>query len=579
MDNSGKLIFGVTFPARRRPSPRRSPTTTGSGTTSPRPSTARGSGSTSTAQLVARNVAVTSGLSGLVGQWVLGGDTVSGWPSAPTSRYLNGTLDDVAIYPAALTRNQIRAHYSASGRTPTSVPTPTDAYGTAVTGSGPALYWRLGEAAGPSAADSSGLGESGTYAGTVAYGQLGAVGGTNTAVSVSGGTGTSRAPSTGLRRRRIRPRSGSRRRRRPAASSSASVTSRPATAPPSTATSPCSTRASCGSRRTSTARRRSTRPRPTATGSGTKVSSPRVPPACGSTSTATSSDPLGDDVAVVRRLLAHRRRPGGVAARAATSTASSTTSRSTPRCQLDRDRLHYKATGRTGSNIPPVAAFTPTVTKLVVALDGSASTDPDGTVAGYAWDFGDGTTGSGATTTHTYASAGTYTVSLTVTDNGGATNTVTRRRSRPWRNVAPTASFTKTLAGALVSPSTASGSSDSDGTVASYAWDFGDASTGTGATAQHTYAAPGTYTVTLTVTDNDGATATTTQSVTVLPANQLPTAVVLRRRRPSSSRPSTGRARPTRTARSPRTPGTSATGRPARAPPRRTPTPHPARTR
>ena len=76
------------------------------------------------------------------------------------------------------------------------------------------------------------------------------------------------------------------------------------------------------------------------------------------------------------------------------------------------------------ANAPPTAAFTPTVTGLVVQVDGAASSDPDGTIALYAWDFGDGATATGATASHTYATAGTVTVKLTVTDNQGATGTV-----------------------------------------------------------------------------------------------------------------------------------------------------------
>ncbi|MEC5180194.1 PKD domain-containing protein [Arthrobacter sp. CG_A4] len=77
-------------------------------------------------------------------------------------------------------------------------------------------------------------------------------------------------------------------------------------------------------------------------------------------------------------------------------------------------------------NQAPAASFTATVNQLAVAVDGAASADPDGTISGYAWNFGDGGTATGATASHSYAAAGTYTVTLTVTDNGGATGTTTR---------------------------------------------------------------------------------------------------------------------------------------------------------
>jgi PKD repeat protein len=85
---------------------------------------------------------------------------------------------------------------------------------------------------------------------------------------------------------------------------------------------------------------------------------------------------------------------------------------------------HYLSSGRGGANLPPTASFVSSATYLSVAVDGSGSTDADGTVASYAWTFGDGATGTGVTASHTYAAAGTYTVTLTVTDNRGATGTV-----------------------------------------------------------------------------------------------------------------------------------------------------------
>lgn len=84
-------------------------------------------------------------------------------------------------------------------------------------------------------------------------------------------------------------------------------------------------------------------------------------------------------------------------------------------------------------------------------------------------------------------------------------------------NVAPTASFTASCTDLDCGFTDAS--SDTDGTVASWSWNFGDEGTSTLTNPSHSYAAAGTYTVTLTVTDDDGATATTTRSVTVTDPN------------------------------------------------------------
>jgi PKD repeat protein len=74
------------------------------------------------------------------------------------------------------------------------------------------------------------------------------------------------------------------------------------------------------------------------------------------------------------------------------------------------------------TNTPPTASFTSSCTGLTCTFDGSGSSDPGGSIVSYAWDFGDSLSGSGVTTSHTYAAGGTYTVTLTVTDNGGATD-------------------------------------------------------------------------------------------------------------------------------------------------------------
>jgi serine protease len=77
-------------------------------------------------------------------------------------------------------------------------------------------------------------------------------------------------------------------------------------------------------------------------------------------------------------------------------------------------------------NQPPVASFTFGCDQLTCNFDGSGSTDPDGGVVSYAWSFGDGGTGSGTPATHAYAASGSYTVSLTVTDDGGATGSTSQ---------------------------------------------------------------------------------------------------------------------------------------------------------
>jgi PKD repeat protein len=88
--------------------------------------------------------------------------------------------------------------------------------------------------------------------------------------------------------------------------------------------------------------------------------------------------------------------------------------------------LNFGDGGGGGTNAPPSASFTFGCTDLSCTFNGSGSTDSDGNITSYAWSFGDNTTGSGATTSHTYSGGGTYTVMLTVTDDGGLTDSDSR---------------------------------------------------------------------------------------------------------------------------------------------------------
>jgi len=171
--------------------------------------------------------------------------------------------------------------------------------------------------------------------------------------------------------------------------------------------------------------------------------------------------------------------------------------------------------GDSTTNQDPTARISGSCTYLSCPLSGSTSTDPDGTIASYAWDFGDGETATGVAPGHTYDEADTYLVTLKVTDNSGGTHTTTREVvvTDPPPNANPVAVISGTTCTYLSCPLSGSGSTD-DGTITSYAWDFGDGETGTGANPGHVYDEAGTWTVTLVVTDNAGASNTTTAQVT-----------------------------------------------------------------
>jgi Tol biopolymer transport system component/PKD repeat protein len=164
--------------------------------------------------------------------------------------------------------------------------------------------------------------------------------------------------------------------------------------------------------------------------------------------------------------------------------------------------------------LPPTAVFGYSCAGFTCSFDASGSWDRDGTITSHAWVFGDGTIGSGATVSHTYAAGGTYVVTLTVTDNGGSPATQSHDVKV---NTPPIASFT-TSCGGVTCTFDGSASSDSDGAITSYAWNLGDGTMVSGPTVRHTYATGGTYPITLTVTDDAGATGVQSRSLTVIAA-------------------------------------------------------------
>lgn len=171
---------------------------------------------------------------------------------------------------------------------------------------------------------------------------------------------------------------------------------------------------------------------------------------------------------------------------------------------------------------PPVAIITPATfsgnAPLTVSFNGSSSTS----AVSYAWGFGDGTTATSSRTDHTFTTAGIYTTTLTVTNTLGQTHsthtTITVNEAEA-ENTPPTASISSSKA-VGDAPFTVffdgTASKDTEGTISSYLWNFGDGSQPTTeVTAQHQYTIAATYSVSLTVTDEHGAQDTTTTPVII----------------------------------------------------------------
>jgi PKD repeat protein len=156
---------------------------------------------------------------------------------------------------------------------------------------------------------------------------------------------------------------------------------------------------------------------------------------------------------------------------------------------------------------------------LTVSFSGQSSSDADGTIVSYNWNFGTDAVATGATATYTYQQAGTYTAVLTVVDNDGLSGSyaVTINVGLA-SNVAPVAvASASTSSGMAPLPVvfSSAGSFDSDGVISAYQWNFGDGTSSTAASPTKTYSAGGNYTVTLTVTDDRGAKASSSLVISV----------------------------------------------------------------
>jgi len=211
-------------------------------------------------------------------------------------------------------------------------------------------------------------------------------------------------------------------------------------------------------------------------------------------------------------------------------------STSTPALADESVYLHGGQTlyGLVPDNDPPVADATveprdPLVGETVT-LDASDSEDPENAIRSYEWDVGDDGTvdATGETATVEFTEAGTRAVVLTVTDDGGATDSLRTSVSVREPNETPSPAV-------AVSPSTprvgrqvtldASDSADPDGSIAAYEWDLnGDGSRdATGRRVTHVFDTAGTHDVQLTVTDGDGASASVTTAISVAEPTPTPT--------------------------------------------------------
>lgn len=365
------------------------------------------------------------------GYWRIGGDNLNSWPSRPTSRNFAGVIDDVAIYPSALSQDRVVAHYVASGRENPIPPPPADAYGKAVYNADPAFYYRLNETSGNVAADSARNGLHGTYTATgLTRGVAGGIVGTDdTAVAFSGGGVATSTTMTNPTRYSLELWF-------------------------STTTDRGGKLIGFGNRATGNSTSYDRHVYMTNdgrlafgayTGANTVIFTEESYNDGEWHHVVATQGPDGMKLYVDGELVGTASQTGAQnftgywriggdnlnnwPSRPTSNTFTGTIDEVavyTTVLSAEEVALHWRRGSGTGpGNQPPEASFTVSCAALQCTFDASGATDPDGRIVSYAWDFGDGETGTGVTATHTYPAAGDYRVTLTVTDDLEATGTAT----------------------------------------------------------------------------------------------------------------------------------------------------------
>ncbi|WP_222265529.1 PKD domain-containing protein [Modestobacter marinus] len=169
----------------------------------------------------------------------------------------------------------------------------------------------------------------------------------------------------------------------------------------------------------------------------------------------------------------------------------------------------------------PTSSFTSSATTGQVPLPVQFTDTSTESPTSWTWDFGDGTGSNEQHPTHTYSTAGTYTVSLIAGNRAGTGAKVTATLTATPAAVAPTAAFTPSVTTGQA-PLPVQFTDASTGNPTAWAWDFGDGGTATTQNPAHTYTAAGTYTVTLTATNTTGASTPARQTVTVTAGTTTP---------------------------------------------------------